>query len=225
MKLLKEIIRLPAKFTIPAKTQSIQKELLNRVVPAVVDAATQQLAVDVGREIRKLENDVEKLRKDLTKPLVACQREINKICFDYSKPLAERREQLEAAVTGFQQAEAQRVLRETEERSKQIAELAEQKAAETGDVAMDELVAYRQEQQAEELMRLPLPCPVKANGAATRKVMRWECADVNALYAARPDLCNPPTPKASAINSVCVPELPVPGLKLWWEDETIIRTR
>lgn len=39
------------------------------------------------------------------------------------------------------------------------------------------------------------------------------------------DGMNPPTPKASAIKAVCVPEIPVLGLKLWWEARTTFKSR
>jgi hypothetical protein len=224
VKLIKEAIRLPQKLTIPAETRQAQQELLKRPVPPVTNAVTQQFAVDVGREIRGLENSVEKLRKDMTKPLRDLIDQINKICGDYSEPLTTRREQLQKAVNEFGEAEEKRVQLETAARLEELKRL--QAPVETnGDVSQQELTAYRNEQQAEELMRAPLPEVQKANGAATRKDLGWECTDPIALWNARPELCHPPQPKPSAIRLLCVPEMPVVGLKLWWEKNTTIRTR
>jgi hypothetical protein len=78
----------------------------------------------------------------------------------------------------------------------------------------------------------PLPEANKAKGAATGQKLCWQVTNVDALYKARPDLCNPPTPKKSAINSTCsapedataaAPAELIPGLKTWWEDKTVIR--
>lgn len=225
MKILKEVIRLPQKLTIPAKTRQAQEELLARSVPDVTNAATQQCAVDVGREIRQLENSVEKLRKDMVKPLNDLVKAINRICFDYSSPLATRREELESAVTEFHDRELVRVEREEFKRAEELKALQAPIETNGEDVSMQELVAYRQEQAAEDLMRSPSPEVQKATGAATRQDLGWECTDPIALWNARPDLCNGPTPKASAIRAGCVPEIPVPGLKLWWQTKTSIRSQ
>ena len=72
------------------------------------------------------------------------------------------------------------------------------------------------------LITAPPPEKARAIGASTRRVVRWEVLDVRALYAARPELCTLEA-KASAINATCFPEMPVPGLRLWWEDKTTIR--
>lgn len=74
---------------------------------------------------------------------------------------------------------------------------------------------------AEAIIDEPQP---KARGQRNHETLRWEVTDIDALYRARPDLCRL-EPKASAIQALCVPEMPPPGLKLWWEKKTIFTTR
>ncbi len=226
MKLLQQSIRLPASLTIPAKTQKIQEGLiaLAKAREPVADARTQEIAVDIGRKLRALENAADAVCNPIIKELNDTKKEAIKLRDGYKAPLAEARLAIEREVSALQVAEAARVLRETEERSRQIAELSGQPFIK-GDVAMQELVAYRNEQATEELMRAPSPEPVKAKGAATRQVLKWECTDAHALYMARPDLCFPPQPKGSAIQLLCVPGMPnqPPGLRLEWETKTSIR--
>lgn len=76
---------------------------------------------------------------------------------------------------------------------------------------------------AEAIIDEPLP---KARGQRNHESLRWEVTDIDALYRARPDLCRL-EPKASAIQALCIPEMPnlPPGLKLWWERKTIFTTQ
>lgn len=73
----------------------------------------------------------------------------------------------------------------------------------------------------------------KIAGAATKRVSRWEVTDEKALFKARPELFKVEL-KRSAVNSTCFPNSfeatadnpdakSVPGLKLWYENETVIR--
>jgi hypothetical protein len=100
------------------------------------------------------------------------------------------------------------------------------------DQANLEMAVDLAEQAERSAIVAPQPEPEKAKGMATTKVLKWECVDIHALYKARPDLCNPPTPKKSAINSTCSapesateasPDTTIPGLKLYWTDKTTIR--
>jgi hypothetical protein len=72
----------------------------------------------------------------------------------------------------------------------------------------------------------PEPEAVKTAGQSFRaRELGWECTDVHALYLARPELCEPLKPKASAIKAICCPEIPVPGLRLWWQASVNFKSR
>lgn len=73
----------------------------------------------------------------------------------------------------------------------------------------------------------------KVAGAATRRVVKWAVTDEKALLKARPELFKIEL-KRSAVNAVCFPNsyeatadnpdaTSVPGLKLWYAEETVIR--
>jgi hypothetical protein len=226
VKLIKSTLKVPAKLTLTPESVAQQKALLEAAstVTLPTNATEQQYAVSVGQDLRRHLKETESDRKALVAPALEWQRLVNKLSKEHCAPIETALQQIEGRVNEFQKAETERVRLEEVARAEELKRL-QAPVETTGDVAQQEIAAYRQEQQAEELLRAPLPEPVKASGAATRKDLGWECTDPIALWNARPDLCHPPTPKASAIRAVCVPELPVVGLKLWWETNTSIRTR
>lgn len=74
----------------------------------------------------------------------------------------------------------------------------------------------------------------KISGAATKRVCKWLVTDEKALLKARPELFKVEL-KRSAVNSTCFPNRTdatadnpdnssVPGLSLWFENETVIRS-
>lgn len=74
----------------------------------------------------------------------------------------------------------------------------------------------------------------KVTGAATRRVCKWLVTSEKILFAARPELFKVEL-KRSAVNSTCFPNsyeatidkpdvTSVPGLTLWYENETVIRS-
>jgi hypothetical protein len=123
-------------------------------------------------------------------------------------------------------------------RASEIARLQEQhrkaaedarKAAEANDLAgalMGDLIAQAISVATSAAIAAPEPEATKTAGQSFRdRVLGWECTDPIALWNARPELCNAPTPKASAIKATCAPEHPVPGLKLWWESKISFKSR
>lgn len=231
MRITKEIIRLPATVTIPIKTQKARSDLLAlaETVPPVTSAETQQYAVEVGQNIRKLEKMAEELRKAETGPLDKRMKEINRLVAEYVEPLKAKRQQFEEQISAFRQKEIERVAREEAARASEVKRLEDEANASknmnaNGDIAEQEIAAYQNEMALQAVIAAPLAEPIKARGSSTRQELDWKCTDINALYAARPDLCFPPTPKASAIKSSCVPEMPVPGLEMKWRLDTSIRS-
>lgn len=74
----------------------------------------------------------------------------------------------------------------------------------------------------------------KIAGVAPKRVCKWEVIDEKALFKARPELFKVEL-KRSAVNSTCFPNsyeasaekpdaVSVPGLKLWYEYETVTRS-
>lgn len=162
---------------------------------------------------------------------------------DHLAPLIAEKERIGPLLTRWHENEQKRV--EAEERAAQAerdrlaalqaeqerkAQEAAAKAAATGKLADERkaeklsLTAAATEEKLETALRAPEAVAVKPAGVAVKKVLRWEVTDINQLVKARPELCNI-APKASAIQAVCVPEMPVPGLRLWWENQAVVSRR
>jgi hypothetical protein len=243
MQLVKQKITLPAMFGITADVEEKRNEfvLASKAVKSVTTGAEQDLAVSAARDIRTWLKEVETARVTLTKPLLETQRQLKALADDHCAPLIEEQRRVERLVTMFQEAETRRVAEEERkrqeayakaERERVAAEEAARKAAEKATTEKQLFTAIKKEEVAiaaavkvQDIIAAPLPEAMKSKGAATRKVLKWEVTDLNALVKARPDLCKI-EPKASAIQATCIPEMPnlPPGLKLWWENQTSIRS-
>jgi hypothetical protein len=242
MQLITQTIELPAISPVTPEAIQTQNQLIaaSQAIETVCDANSQSFAVEAARDIRTHIKDVEEARVALTKPLLEGQRTLKAIADGYVAPLLAEQKRVERLVTDFQMAELRRVQAEEVARQKAWSEaeskrLAAEEAARLAaervntprqlDAAIVKEEAARAAQDAAQaILAAPLPTVSKAAGASVRKVLKWELVDINELYKARPELCKIEA-KASAIQATCVPEMPVPGLKLWWENQTSIRTR
>ena len=236
--LIKETISLPERYSVTGDAEEARNELAlaaNRVV-AVADAGSNEVAGQVVRNIRAYVKAVEAVRTSITKPLFDAQKLVKSLADDHCAPLLAEQQRIERLAVGFAQAEARRVAREEEERQaayrKAEAERAalEEKArllAEKANTEKQQITAIKTAQAAEAkaaevatVLATPPPVAAKSKGQQTKRVLKYEVTDIRALYAARPELCTIEE-KASAIKAVCVPELPVPGLRLWYEEQVI----
>jgi hypothetical protein len=242
MQLITQTIELPAPISVTPEAIQQQAGLIaaSQAVVSVCDANSQSFAVEAARDIRTHIKDVEEARVALTKPLLEGQRTLKAIADGYVAPLLAEQKRVERLVTDFQMAEQRRVEAENAARQKAwekaeseriAAEEAARKAAERVNTPrqLDSAIAKEEaakaaQDAAQAILAAHLPTISKATGASVRKVLKWELLDINALYKARPELCKIEA-KGSAIQATCVPEMPVPGLRLWWENQTSIRTR
>lgn len=245
MQLIQQKISLPEVFSAPLDVQKRQKALIiqSQKIKSVTDAKSQDLAVESARSIRTWVKEVESARMLITKPILETQRLLKSLADEHCAPLIYEQRRVEKLVTVFQEAEALRVQKEEEERQAEFkkaqrekfaAEEAARKEAERLEqlnktTSLDAIRLERKERIAAEaalavkqVIATPAPVIQKSSGATTKKVLRWEVADLNALVKARPELCKIEV-KPSAIQALCVPEMPVPGLRLWWENQTLIR--
>lgn len=240
MKLITEAISLPVLFQVPEGSETRRNELVLRAkeFASITDSTTQNSAVELARDIRTAIKDVEATRTDIKRPILDAGRQIDALAKDFSAPLVDELSRLEKLVTDFQLAERRRVEAEELKRREEIARLEQERLAReqearkavSGMASEAELAAAIQAEaeaktsaeKAQAAIIAPLPSVIRAKGATTKRVLCYEVTDIRALYAARPELCNL-EPKASAIRAVCVPELPVPGLRMWYEEQTSIR--
>ena len=206
-----------------------------KAVAKVTTAEQFEQAVDAGRDIQSHVKGVEAFGLDFRRPIKAFTDMVKKTQDDYLAPLLAEQDRLKRLVGDFQSAEARRVAKEEQER-REAFEAAEKerlrleaeanaklaKAQESGG-KRDEKAAVKAAELAEEaelavqaVIAAPAPQAARAAGSSSRQVLKWEVTDLKSLYAARPELCKVEV-KASAVQACCVPESPVPGLKLWWE--------
>lgn len=244
MKLIKELILLPAGYSITAEVEEARNAiaLKGHSIKTVTSAETNEQAGAVVREIRKYVKDVESLRVSLTKPLLDGQRLLKSLSDDHCAPLIAEQQRIEKLATDFMVAEQRRVAAAEEvrrvafekaEATRIAAEEAARKAAErmTTDAGLAkskklEAKAVAAAVAVQTIIAAPLPEGQRTKGQTFKKVLKWEVTDLNALVKARPDLCKIEA-KASAIQATCVPEMPnLPlGLKLWWENQSVFTSR
>jgi dTMP kinase len=223
-----------------AEEQSRSLAVRAQTVLGVTTAQEQAAAVAIARDIRTYVKQVKEFALEMRRPLNAVAAKIKEVEDTHLSSVVPEQQRLERQVADFQMAEARRVAaeeakrREAEERLLRERLEAEEKAMKAAARMQTEAglaKALEAEQRAKEAeaqlqaaLRAPLPTVAKASGVAVKQVLRWEVVDINALVQARPDLCRIEA-KASAIQATCVPERPVPGLRLWWETTASARTR
>jgi len=232
----------PADLTVTPDQQAIaQRQTLLDVaatISAVKTAEDNELASQCGSGIQKMLKGVEAARKDLTAPYLAAQRVIKSTADEFCNPLLTAMDRLGRLASAYRQQEERKAEVERQARAAEIARLqeAERQAAEdarnkaeAGDLVgslMADIVATGIAAATDAAVAAPPPEAPKTSGQSFQeRVLGWECVDIVALYAARPDLCSPPTPKASAIKATCSPERPVPGLRLFWESRVNFKSR
>ena len=176
-----------------------------RCITSIATAGENDTARNIAVEIRTHVKEVEAARVSLTKPLLDGQRMLKKLADDHVAPLEAELQRLQRLATVFLVEEEARVAAEMAARLELAAE-----AVSDSDFAI--------------ISNEALPVEARAQGQTLRKVLKYEVLDIHAIYRARPELCNL-TIKASAVNSTCVPELPVPGLRLWFETASTFSTR
>ncbi len=240
MNLVKETILLPALYSVTAEAEEQRNQIALRgvAVKAVANAADNEAAGAVVRDIRAYVKSVEAMRQALTKPLLEGQRLLKALADDHCAPLLAEQRRIEGLAVAFAQAEARRVAREEEERqaafrkAEQERIAAEEKArklAEKANTEKQQVAAIKAAQAAEakaaevaQVIAAPMPTVAKTKGQQIRRELRVEVTDIRALAAARPDLVKM-EPNLVGIKATLVPESPnlPPGLKLWWEDKVV----
>lgn len=213
--------------------------LLNEaaVIQAVKTEADNQQVAAVGSSMQRMIKEVESTRKDLTAHYLAAQRAIKETADSFCNPLMDEKTRLGRLAAAYRmeqdrKIESERIARTAEiERLQQAERKAAEdarKAAEAGDLAgalMSDLITAAATNATSVAISAPPPEATKTVGQSfAGRVLGWECVDPVALWNARPELCEPPKPKASAIKAICTPEHPVPGLKLWWESKVTFKS-
>ena len=197
-----------------------------------------ELCAEIGSSIQKLVKGVESARKELTAPYLAAQRAIKSTADTFCEPLLIDLDRLGRLASVYRVEEERKAEAERQARTNEIARLQEQErqAAEAARLAAEKHDLMAEVNAGIQVAALATattaaiaaPPPEAAKTAGQRFTARKlfvEVVDPIALWNSRPELCNPPTAKLSAINAVCTPEQPVAGLRLWWESKVDFNRR
>ncbi len=242
MKLIEQSISLPPVYSVQESANLVRHELVKRgqSISSVSSAQDNEGAGVVVRDMRKHLKEVESARKELTEPLLNAQRLLKSLADDHCQPIKDELCRLEGMATAFLAGEQRRIA--AEERMRQEAfQKAQQERFEAQDKAAKLAAgvkteaglerAIKAEEKAQEaaqavqnIIALPEQRLQKSKGQSLKQVLCYEVLDLKAVYAARPELCKLEISPA-AVKSTCNPNLPVPGLKLWFEDRSTFSQR
>lgn len=198
-----------------------------------VDEFTLDAASDALKLLQETARAVEKQRVREKAPALDFGRQIDDCAKGYTTPINAEADRLSRLIGGYM-AEQQRIAREAEEaRQKAVREqarLAEEAARAEAARKAAEAAAHEPDEDfptmpdptpapvAPPVFLAPLPPPapepVKVAGIQTRTTWEYEVTDIQALFAARPDLCTI-EPNPSAIRAAIAADKPIPGLKFW----------
>jgi len=209
-------------------------------VEEVTDAASQEIAVAMLRDLKQLQRDVETTRAKLKEPVLAAGRKLDQLAKDHVAPLEGHVLRLGRLIAGFQQREAARVAEEERARAKAIADAEEQEkakkleaAAAAGTIQTEadlnkaieaEAQAKAAVAQTDALIRAPLPEPVREKGVHIKAKLDFEVLDIGALYRFKPEWVKM-EPRRAEILAVNTVHSVVPGLRFFEEDRTVVRLR
>ena len=178
--------------------------------------------ISCGLSVTSMRNHVKDLtaeRMNRTKILDDAKKLIMNFFSDHISPIETEIERLKKLGNNFAESERIRVAEEEAERQRKFEEA--QQAQFNAVSPVQEMIARR---KVETIIATPEPEVNRAKGKTTKQVLKWEVTDLMELVKYNPQLCKI-EPKPSAINATCHPNLPVPGLNLWFETESNYTTR
>ena len=231
-------IIIPSENLISAETKQVAIELLAKA-KSISLVTTAEQNQDAGRSVvalRKHSKAMDASRMEKTRKLDDAKKIIKDYFDEHCAPMTAEIDRLQRLGTAFVENENRRVAAEEKKRRDEFEaaqraqfalDEAARKAAETGSIA-SQMLANRKLEAAkanvQTIIAAPEPEANKAKGQQFKQVLKWEVTDIFELVKARPDLCRIEA-NASAIKATCHPNLAIPGLRLWMENEAVYTTR
>ncbi|EIP99355.1 hypothetical protein OpiT1DRAFT_03869 [Opitutaceae bacterium TAV1] len=199
-------------------------------IAQIVDELDAENATAVLRDITARLAECETARKSIKAPIDELVFKIQDTAKTYAAPLLTEKDRLSRILGAYQQAQRDKAAREEREAREEAARIAREAAA---DIAakqaahgVDSPEAIQAEQQAAEAIsvaRQEVAAVVpKIEGTAVKRTWAWELVDINALFAARPDLVTL-IPDKTAIRAALKKTQSIPGLRIFEDVKTIIR--
>ena len=200
-------------------------------VLAITEVSDLDLAASALTDVKALIRTIEASHKEVKAPVLAMTRQIDGIKKDYLAPLEVEASRLSAMVGSYQEAARKKAekLREAEAAA-QAAALEEMEAKQAAAVAAgdEEAADAARAEAADKIAASQLAVIAaegpKADGITTRSSHKFEVVDIDALFAARPDLCVI-EPNNAAIRAIikATNGKPIAGLRIWKEAAAIVR--
>ena len=193
-----------------------------------VTSEENDLLTECGNAIQAQIKGTEKVGLELRRPFNRDSDKIKRVQDAYLDPLRPHLKRLSSFSATFRANEERKAEAERRRRAEEIIRLQEQerkaaedarKAAEAGnlvaelqaDIQTDALKAA-----TDAAIAAPPPEAITTRGQSFRADdFDFEVTDINALWASRPDLCNGPTAKRSAIKACCGVTSQIPGLRFF----------
>lgn len=235
-----------------AETQKQAALSLARSIETVSSPAEQSAAVNAAAACQRLMKIVEKSRKAVKEPVIKLGKKIDDTAKVYAAELEGEYNRLTQAIRDYQieqEREAERIRREAEDKARREAEARAREEREEAERLRREaekvsspLFKESLQQQAEAAEQNAVKAeenveataqaaatlavaPARAEGASVQKPWEFEVLDINALVAARPDLCHI-TPKTAEINKLIrqFGVRSIPGLRIFQNVKVSVRS-
>jgi len=223
---------------IPAQLELDRNELIQNAdaIKTVTSSDDNQVAGECVVGMRKHVKATTASRLAITRRFDDAKKLVMDFFEKHNAPLDAEIIRIQNLGKNYLEMENRRVAEEEEKRRKEF-EAAQQaqfaldeaarKAAEYGSLTQ-QMIANRKLESAkitvQEIINEPEPVAIKAKGQTMKQVLKWEVTDLMELVKHNPQLCKI-EPKASAINSTCHPNLNIPGLRCWFENQSTYTTR
>jgi hypothetical protein len=198
-------------------------------IKAIASVADLDAAAGALTKLKSLTRSVEDSRKEVKAPVLEVGKRIDATAKDYLAPLEVEAKRLSVIVGAFQEAARRKAEKDREEAARVQAEaLAELNAkqaealANGDEAAADAARAEAADKIAASQLAVIAAEGPKPEGIVTRTSWKFEVVDINALHAARPELCLI-EPNNAAIRAVVKTGAQIPGLRVWQEAGAIVR--
>jgi hypothetical protein len=209
---------------------------------AITSASDADRASRHCQAMKRLVSDTEKDRKRLKSPINDLAKSVDASAKKFVLKLDEELKRIGGLINAFKAAEEEKLAEEKRRRDAEIqkklleAQKAEEEAkakeaeavsenaglSEAEEAILAEEEAKRKREEAEAMLRAKEPEKRKITGTISRKVVKWEILDVEAVFASHPDWFEL-VPKRSKINDCVSAKMEVPGMRIWEEAVTAFR--
>jgi chromosome segregation ATPase len=208
------------------KANALKEEALTVAagVGKVVDAASNQRAVEAMQSLAAILKQVEAARKACKEPVLTFGKKIDEAAKAFIEELTTEQWRLSQLVGAFQEIENKRALAARQAENERLAKIERERQAELAKATTHEQMDKVDEKFNNRVQQeQPQPiAPIRAEGQRVEQVINFEVFDIGALYAAKPQ-CVKMEPKAVEIKALLKAGVQLPGVRSWKETKASVR--